>query len=655
VPAASALPKPARFRWIGPPRDFQALECNVVNAEFFETLKKGYAAQQQGDLAAAENIYRRVLEQDANNVIALNLMGVVCLRKSQPAEASRYLREALSVDPADPETHLNLGLAYLGLEELSRAREAFEHSLEINRKQPVAWYNLGNVMAAVGRQDEAIRCFESALALQPNYIDCLNNLSVTLKEAGRLEHALQVIERAIRIDGSRSILHDNRGLVLLKTARYEAAREAFERAVGLGGGSLSRINLSAALKQLGQEQAAVEVLTGVLKEDEGNAEAHSQLGILHVQLGDTELAVHHLRRALERDPNHVNALFELSKLRDRQLTEAQVAGIHALLENSRQSDGARALLCFALAFEHEKRGEYETGFDFLSQGQKIKASRNRYDAAARVEYLEVSRQVFPVEPKNVDRAEDDLPVPVFIVGMPRSGTTLVEQVISSHSAITAGGEVGFVRDLAEQTWAMTREKFPLSMRRIGAEQARQLRDTYLRRMVERCGRNRFVVDKNPLNFNFIGLIATVFPEARIIYCTREPLDNCVSIFRLPFEEEHAWSHDLAALGHYYRQHVALMDFWKACYADRILTVGYEDLVADLERQAHRMLGFIGVGFEQQVLSFFENRRIVLTPSADQVRQPIYDHRIQVWKRYRAHLGPLIESLESSGSGHAERA
>ena len=530
------------------------------------------------------------------------------------------------------------------MKELSKAQKAFENSLNLKRNQPVAWYNLGNVMAATDRHDQAIRCYESALALWPDYVDCLNNLSVALKEVGRLDHALQIIERAIRIDASRTMLHDNKGLVLMKAGRYEEARKAFEEAVSLGGGSVSRINLSMALKQTGDQQVAIEILERVLNEDAGNAEAHAQLGVLYVQLGDTERAARHLRWALELVPGHVKALYELSKMRSQRLSDDEVSRIHGLLEEARQPNTARALLYFALAFEHEKREEFDTSFTFLLKGQEIKASRNQYDGDARTEYLVVSRHVFPVGLKDVEPARDDLPVPVFVVGMPRSGTTLVEQIISSHSAVTDGGEVGFVHELAEQTWAMTQEKYPLSMNRINVEQARQLRDTYVEKMVERCGRNRFLVDKNPQNFNFVGLIATVFPEARILHCRRDPLDNCVSIFRLPFEEEHAYSHDLAALGHYYRVHVELMDFWKTCYPDRILTVDYEDLVGDLEQQARRMLEFIGVEFERQVLSFFENERIVLTPSADQVRQPIYASRIRFWKKYEKHLGPLVESL-----------
>lgn len=616
-----------------------------MNPKLIALLKKGYNYQRQGNLAAAEKNYLRVLKHDKRNAVALNLMGVVCIFKSDHDTAVRYLQKALSVNPNDAETHLNLGLAFMAMRRVSSAQSEFERSLKIKPDQPVAWYNLGNAMASSGRHDQAIACFESALALNPNYVDCLNNLSVSLKESGRLEHALQVIDIAIGIDPARSTLFDNKGTIFLRDARYEEAREAFEQAIRLGGNIASKLNLSTALKQMGDELAAAEILNSVLKEDERNPEAHNQLGILLVQMGDTAQAARHFRRALELFPNHAVSFYELSKLTDQRLTESDVATIQTLLKNAQQSDSSKASLYFALAFEFEKREKFETSFDYLLKGQRIKATHHPYDVSEREDYLKVTQRVFPVEQKKIDISGGVFPVPIFVVGMPRSGTTLIEQIISSHSAITGAGEVRFINGLVEKTWRMTQEKFPLSVAHINTKQALELRETYLQQMVGRLGHAQFIVDKNPLNFNFIGLIGTIFPEARVLYCKRNPLDNCVSIFRLPFSEEHSYAHDLSALGHYYHQHVKLMDFWKSCYAEQILTVPYEDVVEDFEQQARRMLEFIGVEFEDQVLSFFENKRIVLTPSAEQVRLPIYGDRVQYWKRYEKHLGPLIRSLK----------
>ena len=209
--------------------------------------------------------------------------------------------------------------------------------------------------------------------------------------------------------------------------------------------------------------------------------------------------------------------------------------------------------------------------------------------------------------------------------------------------------MGFINDLVKTATEMTQRPYPESLQHLTPMQATTLRETYLKRMVERCGGNHFVVDKNPLNFHFVGIIASIFPEARILYCKRNAMDNCVSVFRLPFDDNQGYSHDLASLGIYYRQHEVLMEFWFSCYSNQILQVDYEETVECLEDQAHVMLDFIGVEFEKAVLDFFNNERIVMTPSAEQVRQPIYKTSINAWKRYGAALDPLAAALGANSN------
>lgn len=616
----------------------------VVSQELIKLLEEGFASQQQGDLKAAEKLYLKVLKRDPNNEFALNLMGVVCVRAERHEAAIQYLQRALRVNVNDPDTYNNQGLAYRGLNQFAKAQSAFEQSLRLNPSQPITLNNLGNVLASTDQHDKAILCFESALSIDRSYVDCLNNLSVSLKEVGRLEHALQVIARAINIDPSRSRSYNNKGEILLQATQYEQAKEAFNKAIALDGNIVAKINLSTALKQLGSERAAVQVLEEVIAQEEFNAEALNHMGVLQEQLGDMEQAAKYFRLAIKNVPNHASSFYQLSKLKDQRLTGVEVDKINSLLEDPQLLDIFRSSLNFALACEFEKRKEYEISIRYFANAQVVKARRKAYDESAMVEYINVIRGCFPLQAKSIGTESDDLPIPVFIVGMPRSGTTLTEQIISSHSKVTGAGEVGFINDLAKRASDMTQQPYPLSIKSLNSEQVGALRKTYLNRMIERSGHNRYVVDKNPLNFNFLGLIATVFPEARILYCKRDPMDNCVSIFKLPFDDNQGYSHDLSALGHYYRQHEKLMDHWLSCYSDQILQVDYEQTVEQLETQARRMLEFIGVDFEEQVLSFFDNKRIVMTPSAEQVRQPIYNTSINAWRRYGQALAPLVEAL-----------
>ena len=615
-----------------------------MNQELLNTLEKGYARQQQGDLATAEKAYLKVLRRDPGNEFALNLMGVVCVRAERFDEAVDYLTRALQVNSGDPETHNNLGLAYKGLNQFDRSRDAFLESIRLNEEQPVTLNNLGNVLAAVDEHDKAIPCFEAALALDSNYVDCLNNLSVSLKEVGRLEHAIETLDYAISIDDKRSLTFNNKGDVLLKASQYEAAREAFERAIDLDGNIVAKINLSTALKQLGDEQGAVTVLNGVLAVEENNAEAHNHLGVVLEQMGDTEEAAREFRLALKYTPNHASSFFQLSKLKDHALTAQEIDKIHALLKDPQLLDIHRAPLLFALAWDYEYQKNYHVSIDYFILAQAVKARRQPYVESETTAYVDACRETFPVSPASVEGDRDKLPVPVFVVGMPRSGTSLTEQIIASHSEITGAGEVGFINDLVKRASELTEQPYPISMQHLSEDEKRQLRKTYLTRMVTRFGHSRFVVDKNPLNFNFIGVIAAVFPEARVLFCKRDPMDNCVSIFRLPFDDNQKYAHDLVALGHYYLQHLRLMDYWIETYPDLVLTVEYEDTVDALESQARRMLEFIGADFEESVLSYHENKRIVMTPSSEQVRQPIYKSSVNAWRRYGKALQPLMKSL-----------
>ena len=626
-----------------------------MRPELLKLLESGFAAQQRGELASAEQCYRQVLDQDENNEFALNLMGVVHVRRQEYSKAADILERAVRVNPGDPETHNNLGLAYKGLNRFADAEYAFRSSLKINAAQAATQNNLGNVLAAVDRHAEAIGSFERALGYDPGFTDCLNNLAISLKELGKCDAAMAAIKRAITAEPSRSQFHNTLGDTLLREARYEEARESFKAAIGIDGNVTARVNLSTALKQLGETNESVQVLRSVLADEPGNAEAHHHLGVLLEQVGDPKGAAAEHRQALQHNPRLTSSYYQIAKLRHERLSGEELARVQELLEDASLLDVLRPSLYFALSCEYEKDEDYKRSIRLLEKAQAIKAERNPYNGSAVLAYLDACRRIFPLESASEAEQGADTPVPVFIVGMPRSGTTLTEQILSSHSAVEDAGEVGFIKELASRASAETGMDFPACVREIDDKLANELRSDYFSRMSDRCGAAPFVTDKNPLNYNFTGFIATLFPEAKIIYCKRDAMDNCVSIFRLPFDDNQGYSHDLAALGHFYREHERLMDFWIECFGDRVLTVHYEDTVDDVEQQARRMLDFIGADFESHVLRFFENRRTVLTPSAEQVRQPIYKTSVNAWRRYGEALTPLAEALGEPTSGQPRKA
>jgi hypothetical protein len=304
-------------------------------------------------------------------------------------------------------------------------------------------------------------------------------------------------------------------------------------------------------------------------------------------------------------------------------------------------------LFFALGCAAEKEKDYRASIHYFAQAQAIKALRHPYDSGAVRAFHDRCEAVFGRRRvATAPGSSPGEPIPVFVIGMPRSGTTLTEQILTSHSQVEGAGEVGYMNELARYASKKSGRPFPDCADAIGCELMKELRGLYFSRMHDRCAESAFVVDKNPLNFNFTGLISTVFPEAKLLYCLRDPVDNCVSIFRLPFDDNQGYSHDLASLGHYYRSHEKLMEMWHRLYPKMILTVRYEDTVADLECQARRMLAFLGLPFEEGVLRYHENQRAVLTPSTEQVRQRIYTTSVNYEARYGSALAPLKRALES---------
>ncbi len=607
-------------------------------------LEQGFQWQQKGQLEKAQKNYLKVLAADADNVFALNLLGVVSIRNCEFDLAINYLEKALLNEKNDSETYSNLGLAYKEVRRLNDAQKVFEKSLNINPQQPVVLNNLGNIFASLNEHSKALQCFDSAMKLDNVYIDCLNNMFISLKALKEYDKALQLLDYLLKHEPENSLAINNKGEIYKQLIDYDKAKTYFKQAIAIDNSIVAKINLASVLKLSGEEKQAKEILLEVLHLEPENAEANNHLGVLFEQLGEFEQAAKYFRLSIKASSNHASAYFQLSKLKNQSLTDAEIANIKQLIDDEQTLDILKSSLYLALAWQFDKQKEYEKSMLFFIKGKAIKAKEFPYDEQAPSKYLELCQSLFPVRPVTITHIQATLK-PVFVIGMPRSGTTLTEQILSSHSNIYGAGELGYINELMSQAEQLTDTKYPGFLTKLTTADIAQLRDYYFNKIKISSGAANYFVDKNPLNYQSVGFISLIFPEAKFIYCKRNAMDNCVSIFKLPFDDNQSYSHDLHSLGHYYLQHIKLMEFWKECYSDNIITNEYESTVEDIEQQARKLLSFIGVPFEDTVLNFYNNKRIVLTPSAEQVRQPIYSTSIGAWQKYQEFLSPLITSLE----------
>jgi tetratricopeptide (TPR) repeat protein len=613
-----------------------------VDQQVVKQLQQGFNLLQNQQLLEAKLVFEELLKTNPLNEHALNLMGVVLIQLCQPEQAVFMLEKALTVNSNDPQTFDNLGLAYKELHQFKKAQKSFTSSLSLNPQQPQTLNNLGNVLAALDEHKQAAIAFDQALKLDANYPECLANFAQSLKELGQLDIALKAIDHANHLVPQSSYYLNVKGEIQLAKVDYENAQKTFEKAIALDNYTPAQLNLSIALKQRGNYVNAKACLQSIIEQEPNNSEAHNYLGVLQEQMGEFDLAAISFRTALEHTPNHASSFYQLAKLKAQMLTAQEVEKVNELLSDELTPSVFRSSLFFALAVYYDKTKQYSQAIKNYVNAQIIKAKKIPYDAKLTEQYGELIKNIMPAPVGDICMPHIK---PVFIIGMPRSGTSLTEQILASHSLVFGAGELGYINDLVKEAEQLTNTSYPHCLLKLSKLQLRGLGQQYKKNLLDTFAEHAHYTDKNPLNYNFVGFIKAILPDAKFVYCQRDPLDNCLSIFKLPFDDNQGYAHDLTALGHYYREHERLMTFWMTLYSESIITAKYEEVVDDQPRETARLLDFLGLEYEQSTEQFYQTQRIVMTPSAEQVRQPIYKTSINSWQKYGDAVKPLQQALD----------
>jgi tetratricopeptide (TPR) repeat protein len=610
-------------------------------------LEIGFEAQRAGNLPKAEQYFKKVLKSDAANKHALNLMGMLCVNAGRSTEAVEFIERALAVDAEDSQAHANLGLAYKDLGQIKSALKHLAESVRLQPIHPVVFNNLGNVLRLLNQPGKAIRAYEKAIKLYPDFPECWSNLAAALNESDQPEPGLKAALRAIELDPALAQAYNNQGDVLLSMARYEDAMVSYEKAVELSPQyAAAIINMARTQRDMDQPEAGLKTLEIALKIEPNNPDAHHVMGVLQEQMGDREKAAEQFLQALEIAPEMTVSHYNLAQIRGRKSSDEELAAMLTLWQRDEQSHDSKMHLAYGLYRVYEQRDLFDEAFGYLKAGNQLKANESTYKDSDVAKYLDGSVEGVANVIERLQGMGGDLDShPVFVLGMPRSGTSLTEQVLASHSEIIGAGEVSFAFDTIHRIKELVNKPYPMNLADITAEQLIKLGNYYMSCHRDENLSKTYVVDKSPLNFQYLGLLALALPNARFIHCHRDPVANCFAIHRIPFDKRQSYAHDLSALGQYYSRYSRMMNSWHSLFPGRILNVQYEDTVEDIEAQSRRLLGFLDLPFEEGVLSFYATKRVVKTPSASQVREPIYKSSIAAWKKYEKHLGPLIENLE----------
>ncbi len=606
----------------------------------------GAALNRQGRAEEAEPLLRRALEEEPGYAKGHEELGRSLLLLGRSDEAIARLRRALELDPKLQSAQLTLVHA---LTESGRAEEADELMHAFLRADPAReWIARAAEHHRAGRLEEAEAIYREILSRDPSNLEAMRLLALIAMKTEHYGQAESMLKRAVEIAPDFLAAWIDLSRAQLERQELDAALASIERAVQLNPRSANvRISLANVQARSGHHDEAIASYGRAIELDPGQPGGYLGLGNTLKTIGRQAEAIEAYRRATAMRADLSEAWWSLSNLKTFGFDDRDIEAMQRQLETPGIPDEAQVQFCFALAKAREDRGEYAPAFGLYERGNRIRRTLEDYDPVQTEVINERIMAVFDAEflAQHAGLGHPD-PAPIFVVGLPRSGSTLIEQILGSHSSVDATHELPEAGRIIQQINRDRTDRiaYPEAVRDFADETWAALGRTYVdltRR--HRRGAPHFI-DKMPNNFASIGLLSLVLPNAKFINTRRHPLDTCLSCFKQLFARGQPFTYDLMELGEYYLQYDRMMAHWHAALPGRVLDVRYESVVADQAAETRRLLDFCGLPWEDGCLRFYETERAIRTASSEQVRRPIYSGSIGVWRHYTRQLAGLIEIL-----------
>lgn len=561
---------------------------------------------------AVEEFERAVVLGDTDPNTQIKLSRALMLKGDRDG-AQTAVDESLRLDPRRKRLTEAFELEKTG--NLKEAEAIYRDVLKHDPENVDALRLLAGLATSQKAHRDAEIFLKRALELTPDFGKAMADLVVNLVEQEKTDEALEFAARLTRIGADNSDSFLLQGNAYSAAGRYEDAISSYHKALQIlpeHAGALS--GLAHNLKTVGRQDEAIE----------------------------------HYRKCIATNPYFTEAYWSLANMKTFRFTDEELTSMEKLLEHPHIPDNAKIHLTNALGFEYENRHDFDRAFSWFEQCNTTKRQLEYYDPVE-TEYLhDQIIEVFDADFVNSKAmVSDEGPTPIFIVGLPRSGSTLLEQILASHSQVEGTHELSdlarVVRDIPGRL--KTGSHYPDALSSADADFFADLGQDYLKRTEKYRSGLPFFTDKNPNNFVHVGLVHLALPNAIFINAQRHPLDSCLGSFKQLFAKGQTFSYDFSDIGEYYLQYVRLMAHWHSVLPGKVLDVRYEDVVADVDGQVRRILEHCGLPFEEQCVRFHETERAVKTASSEQVRKPIYGSSVDLWRNYEKHLGPLTEILE----------
>ena len=633
----------------------------------------------------AENQLSEILKKFPNDPNALRLSGVSSLEQEKPEVALIPLQKAIRVAPKFLQAHENLAQAWTQLGDLKKAEVCFKKCLELDASNFSNWKALGDVLSDQGKDEEADKAYKNAISTDkkyldlqkamsqvqkgnlgeaekiyreilsddPNNVDALRLLALLASRTGAVDQAINMLENCTKIAPDYALAWENLAKMYRQKDDPDSLQKAafcFRKATEL------RPNWAEGWAGLGtmqtrssQHEEGIESYKKSIELKANQPRVHLSLGHVYKTTGNQEACISSYNEAISFDNNFGEAYWSLANLKTYKFSGEEISSMEKKIELTEVPEREKVHFLFSLGKAFEDMGNYDESFEYYKRGNDLNRGRTTYDPKAIEALSERLKQFFTEERfhENKDFG-DNSSAPIFIVGLPRSGSTLIEQILASHSKIEGTMELPNIMNIARKLGNSTKDRtaYPEVIESLQGSDLTDLGKSFIdETQFLRTGKQYFI-DKMPNNFSHIGLIKLILPNAKVIDARRNPMDTCFSCFKQLFARGQAFTYDLSEIARYYVNYVNLMDHWDKVLPGYVFKLQHEDLINNQEGVTRDLIDFCEVDFESSTLEFYKTKRAVKTASSEQVRQPINTKGVNQWKNYETHLKDLKFHLES---------
>lgn len=578
-------------------------------------IEQAIAIHRTGQIDKAVAVYTEILESEPENSVALHMLGIANHQQGNNGPAKTLITKAIAIDPDFTQAHFNLGVVNQALGNLDEAKVNYQRTIDLDPNHGDAYINLGTICKSLGQLEQAIESFNVARDLKPESLEPYINMGGIFLELEQLDKAEENLRHALQLNPDHAEAHLNLAAALYRQGKLEDARSSCLRSIEL---------------------------------NPDFPQNYNTLGSIEKSRGRMSEAAEHFNHAISLKPDFAEAYINLASVQKPDADNPVIKAMESIFKDSATSSTSKMRLAFGLGSILDSTKNYKQAFPYFREANQLKRDTLSFNIEKEEAYTTQYRDVFQpslFEKFSNSGSSDD--TPIFILGMPRSGTTLCEQILASHPDVTGRGELRYIRDVIAETFQKQDRTFPNDINTLGEGELLTMADQYLAKLRENDQTSKHITDKLPGNFVNIGLINLILPKACIIHMKRNPMDTCLSIFTKSFAGHHPYAYDLTELGQYYRLYEKLMAHWHQVLPGAILDVSYEALTNNPEGEIRKLLDYCDLPFHEDCVNFHQSNRGVITESSTQVRQPMYTTATERWRHYKSELEPLRKALESA--------